>query len=202
MQMWLWTLQYLQRTNDEHGQRLFHTARQGVSFPMADALCWLLASRQQVLDVLELEQQGGSHPAVAVQLPALLPFLTDLCHVQTARAAGEVGRICAELIFGYRRHPAWDEKDCASCYVEDELDAIDEVIPGMAATAHFYSDVLGVDGGHATKAGPCAHTDGLEPFLRMRSKMDSCLTGAWSAKERAADALTRVAIPDTLGYPV
>jgi hypothetical protein len=86
--------------------------------------------------------------------------------------------------------------------VADELEAIDDVIPGMAATAYFYSDVLEVDGGHAAKAGPCAHTGGLEPFLRMRSKMDNCLTGAWSAKDRAADALTHVTIPDALGYPV
>jgi alkylation response protein AidB-like acyl-CoA dehydrogenase len=202
MQMWLWTVQYLQRSTDANGRKLFHPARQGVSFPMADALCWLLASRQHVLDVLELEQQGASNPSVADQLPALVPFLVDLCHVQTAHGAGEVGRICAELIFGYRRHPAWDQKDCASCYVADELEAIDEVIPGMAATAHFYSDVLDVDGGHAAKAGPCARTDGLEPFLRMRSKLDGCLTGARSAKDRAADALTQVTIPDALGYPI
>jgi hypothetical protein len=33
--------------------------------------------------------------------------------VQAARAAGEVGRICAELVFGYNRHPAWDTEGCA-----------------------------------------------------------------------------------------
>ena len=38
-----------------------------------------------------------------------MSFFTDLCHVQSARAAGEVGRICAELVYGYNRHPAWDE---------------------------------------------------------------------------------------------
>ena len=32
--------------------------RQGVTFPLADALCWLLASRCQILDVLELEARG------------------------------------------------------------------------------------------------------------------------------------------------
>ena len=45
-------------------------------------------------------------------LPGLIAFFTDLCHVQTARAAGEVGRICAELVFGYNRHPAWDSEGC------------------------------------------------------------------------------------------
>ncbi|MDO8837187.1 MAG: acyl-CoA dehydrogenase family protein, partial [Vicinamibacterales bacterium] len=100
MQMWLWTLEYLQKATDADGQKLYQSARQGVSFPLADALCWLLTVRQQILDVQELEAQGPSNPVVAEQLPTLLPFLTDLCHVQTARAAGEVGRICAELIFG------------------------------------------------------------------------------------------------------
>ena len=108
MQMWLWTLQYLQKATDADGQKLYQSARQGVSFPLADALCWLLTARQQILDVMELERQGTANPVVAEQLPTLVPFLTDLCHVQTARAAGEVGRICADLIFGYRRHPAWD----------------------------------------------------------------------------------------------
>lgn len=202
MQMWLWTLEYLQKATDADGQKLYQSARQGVSFPLADALCWLLTVRQQILDVLELEQQGPANSVVAEQLPTLLPFLTDLCHVQTARAAGEVGRVCAELIFGYRRHPAWDNDGCATCYVGDELDAIDEVIPGMAASARFYSDVIEVDGSHADKAGPCASTAGLEPFLRMRSKMDGCTTGSRMAKDRAADALTRVMIPEALGYPL
>lgn len=202
MQMWLWTLGYLQKATDAGGQKLYQSARQGVSFPLADALCWLLTVRQQILDVLELERQGATHPVVAEQLPTLVPFLTDLCHVQTSRAAGEVGRICADLVFGYRRHPAWDNDGCATCYVADELDAIEEIIPGVAASARFYSDVIEVNGSHAPKAGPCASTAGLEPFLRMRSKMDGCTTGSRMAKDRAADALTRVMIPEALGYPI
>ena len=39
---------------------------------------------------------------------------------------------------------------------------------------------------------PCANTDGLEPFMRMRAKMDGCLTGSRLAKDRAAEALTQV----------
>jgi hypothetical protein len=86
--------------------------------------------------------------------------------------------------------------------VANELDAIDEVIPGLAATARFYSDVIEIDGSHADKAGPCANMAGLEPFLRMRTKLDGCLTGARLAKDRAAAALTRVAIPDSPSYPL
>ena len=54
----------------------------------------------------------------------LLAFLADLCHVQAARAAGEVGRVCAELVFGYNRHPAWDTEGCAACYQAEDLDAL------------------------------------------------------------------------------
>jgi alkylation response protein AidB-like acyl-CoA dehydrogenase len=202
MQMWLWTLKHLQQATDPDGARLYQSSRQGVSFTLADALSWILAARQQVLDLLELEKQGPDHPVVAEQLPTLVPFLADLCHVQTTRAAGEVGRLCSELVFGYRRHPAWDEPGPSSCFVANELDALEEVIPGMAASARFYADVIEIDGTHPAKAGPCASTAGLEPFLRMRQKMDGCLTGSRLAKDRAADALTHVMIPEALGYPL
>jgi hypothetical protein len=202
MQVWLWTLLYLQRTTDADGSKLYQGARQGVTFPLADALCWLLAARYQVLDVLELAEKGAADPAVADALPGLVGFLTDLCHVQAARAAGEVGRITAELVFGYRRHPAWDEDGCRTCHQADELEALEEFIPGIAGTARALGDVIEADGSHPAKAGPCARTDGLEPFLRMRAKMDGCLTGARLAKDRAAENLTKVMIPEALGYPV
>jgi alkylation response protein AidB-like acyl-CoA dehydrogenase len=95
MQMWLWTLNHLQRATDAEGNKLYHAQRQGVTFAMADALCWLLASRCQILDVLELEAHGGSDASVSDSLPGTVHFLSDLCHVQAAKAAGEVNRICA-----------------------------------------------------------------------------------------------------------
>jgi hypothetical protein len=42
---------------------------------------------------------------------------------------------------------------------------------------------------------------GLEPFVRLRAKLDACLTGARLAKDRAAEALTKVMIPEALDYP-
>ena len=90
MELWLWTLLHLQKASDAEGAKLYHGTRQGVTFPLADALCWLLASRSQILDVLELEAKGPENPVVAEGLSGLLAFLTDLCHVQAARAAGEV----------------------------------------------------------------------------------------------------------------
>ncbi len=38
--------------------RLYRDNRQGATFPMADALCWLLASYYQILDVVQLEEEA------------------------------------------------------------------------------------------------------------------------------------------------
>jgi hypothetical protein len=169
-----------------------------VSFALADALCWLLASRCQILDVLELEEQGPANPALAEGLAGLVEFCADLCHVQAARAAGDAGRICAELVFGYRGHPAWDGEGVKSCYQSDDLVALESVMPGLASVAR---EVVEADGSHPSKAGPCVGFDGIEQFVRLRSKLDGCLSGAMLAKDRAAEALTKVMIPEALDYP-
>lgn len=201
MQMWLWTLHHLQKATDAQGAKLYQSSRQGVTFPLADALCWLLASRCQILDVLELERRGGASAALAESLPSTVAFLTDLCHVQSARAAGEAARICAELLFGYNRHPAWDTEGCSRCYQADDLDAMESLIPGIGSLARGYTDVIEHDGTHASKAGPCARFDGLDQFTRLRVRLDGCLTGSGLAKDRAAEALTKVMIPEALDYP-
>ncbi len=199
MELWLWTLNHLQKATDAAGVKLYSGNRQGVTFPLADALCWLLASRAQILDVVELAEQGPSHPVVSEGLEGLQNFFTDLCHAQAARAAGEVGRICAELVFGYRRHPSWDaEGDYQGCYQEDELIAIESLVPGMSA---WTPDMIREDGSHASKAGPCARMDGLHDFTRLRAKLDGCLTGSLLARDRAAHALAHVMIPQALDYP-
>jgi alkylation response protein AidB-like acyl-CoA dehydrogenase len=201
MQMWLWTLRHLQKAADADGDKLYSSSRQGVTFPLADALCWLLASRCQVNDLLELEHKGPQNPAMTEALPGLLSFLGDLCHVQAARAAGEVGRICAELVFGYNRHPAWDEEGCSSCYQSDDLVAMESVVPGSSSLARGYTDVIETDGSHPIKAGPCVSFHGLDQFARLRVRVDGCLTGSQLAKDRAAEALTKVMIPEALDYP-
>jgi alkylation response protein AidB-like acyl-CoA dehydrogenase len=201
MELWLWSLQHLLKATDADGAKLYQTARQGVTFPLADALCWLLSARCQILDLLQLETEGPANPTVAEGLPGLLAFLTDLCHVQSARSAGEVGRVCAELVFGYNRHPAWDTEGCATCYQAGDLDAMESLIPGIASLARGYTDVIEQDGAHAPKAGPCARFEGLDQFSRLRARMDGCLTGSQLAKDRAAEALTKVMIPEALDYP-
>ena len=202
MKLWLWTLTHLQTATDADGAKLYHKSRQSVTFPLADALCWLLAARQLILDVLELEAKGPSNPALADGLPGFVNFFTDLCHVQSARAAGEVGRVCAELVYGYNRHPAWDQASCNACYSAEELQSLEGIIPGIDGSARACSDVTEANDSHPQKAGPCVKFTGLEPFVRLRAKLDGCLTGARLAKDRAAEALTKVMIPEALDYPV
>jgi alkylation response protein AidB-like acyl-CoA dehydrogenase len=201
MQLWLWTLQHVQTATDADGAKLYHKTRQGVTFPLADALCWLLAARQLIRDVIELETKGAENPALAEGLAGTVAFFTELCHVQSARAAGEVGRITAELVHGYNRHPAWDEASCHACYGAEELTALEGIIPGIDALARGFSDVAEAGQSHPLKAGPCVKADGLETFVALRAKLDTCLTGCRLAKDRAAEALTHVMTREALDYP-
>jgi Acyl-CoA dehydrogenase, C-terminal domain len=198
MEMWLWTLTYLQKATDPAGDLLYHGQRQGVTFALADALCWLLAVRYQILDVLELEARGGQDEVAAEGLAGTVQFLSDLCHVQAARASGEASRICAELVFGYNRHPAWDDDGCSHCFTTLELETLEETMPGISA---FAVDVVDIGGTHPKKAGPCAGCAGASQFQRLQSKLTVCLSGARLAKDRAADTLTKVMIPEALDYP-
>jgi hypothetical protein len=198
MQLWLWTLEHLQKATDPEGGKLYHGQRQGVTFALADALSWLLASRYQILDVLELEARGPEDAVAAEGLEGTVQFFHDLCHVQAAQAAGEVSRICGELVFGYNRHPQWDEEEHRSCFLVSELEEYEETIPGIIAMS---VDVLGADGSHPQKAGPCAGCAGSGEFLRMQSKLTMCLTGCRLAKDRAAETVSKVMIPEALDYP-
>jgi hypothetical protein len=169
-----------------------------VTFALADALSWLMASRCQILDVIELERHGVEDAAAGEGLAGTVEFLKDLCHTQAAQAAGEVSRICAELVFGYNPHPGWHDDEHRGCFLASELETLEETMPGIMALA---VDVLGEDGSHPAKAGPCAGCSGSSEFLRMQSKLTMCLAGARLAKDRAADAVSKVMIPEALDYP-
>ena len=45
--------------------------------------------------------------------------------------ANLLGRICAELVFGYNRHAGWDGENC--CWNEDELVGLDALIRSQKA---------------------------------------------------------------------
>ena len=131
-----------------------------------------------------------------------MAFFTDLCHVQAARAAGEVGRICAEVVHGYNRHPTWDDASCHACYGAEELTTLEGIIPGIDGSARAYSDVAESGESHPPKAGPCVKTVGLEPFVALRAKLDTCITGCRLAKDRAAESLKTVMTREALDYPI
>jgi hypothetical protein len=198
MDLWLWTLRHLLEAKDADGAPLYKGHRHGVTFPMADALCWLLASRYQIMDLIELEEKGPENASLAEALPGYVAFFTDLCHVQAAAAGGEVARICSSLVFGYNRHPCWTT-DGDRVYSDSELTVLENVMPGLCSCI---VDVLDEDGSPPVKRGPCVRFDGYEPFVLRRGKLDGCLTGSRMAKDNAALALTAVTIPEALDYPL
>jgi hypothetical protein len=115
----------------------------------------------------------------------------DLSHVFCAHASAVAATTCAELVFGYRQHLTWDAVECASCFAADDLDDLEAFIPGIAAGARGNTDVIESDGSHVAKRGPCANFNGLDAFLRLRNRVDACLSGARIAKDRAAAAIAR-----------
>ena len=76
------------------------------------------------------------------------------------------------------------------------------IIPGIDGSARAYSDVYKAGEPHPLKAGPCVRFAGLEDFVRLRAKLDGCLTGCRLAKDRAAESLTKVMTREALDYPV
>jgi len=193
IELWLWTFRHLEGARDALGEKLYQSPRQGVTFKLADALSWLCAARMQVLDAVALGECGQA--VLGDALPGTARFFSDLCHVQAARAAGEVGRICAELVHGYNRHPPWDEEALHACWSAASAEALEGIVPGLAGCAVDQVDA------HPDKEGPCASCQGVTDFRSLRVKLDGCLTGAMLAKDRAAGAVLRVMIPEALDYP-
>lgn len=101
MELWQHTMEFLKSAKDDNGKKLYHNKRQGVTFPMADALGWILGPYYMATDIMELMEKGPMSPTLAEGLDDLVAFYKDMCHVQAARAAGEVARICTELVYGY-----------------------------------------------------------------------------------------------------
>jgi hypothetical protein len=75
MEVWLWTFERMPRE----------------ALALVDLLCGILASRAQILDVIELLRANPSEAAL----------LSDLCHIQAVNVTGEVARVCAGLVYGY-----------------------------------------------------------------------------------------------------
>jgi len=202
MQLWLWTLNHLRKTKDDDGKLLYHSKRQGITFPLADALCCLLSARAFLLDVMELQEKGPVSAIDPEGLKGYIAFFMDLSHVQCAWASGEVSRIAAMLVHGYHNHPEWNNDSVAACFNVDELDDLDGMVPGISSCAMQYSDVVPEGEDHPVKRGPCAKIAQFDTFNNLRIKLDGCLSGFGLAKDRAARAVTEVMIPEALDYPL
>ncbi|OIQ52141.1 Acyl-CoA dehydrogenase, short-chain specific [Pseudodesulfovibrio hydrargyri] len=184
MELWQWTLAFLQEATDQDGRKLYHNKRQGVTFPMADALGWILGPYFLACDVMELIEKGPMSMTLAEGLDDLTGFYKDLCHVQAARAAGEVARICSELVYGYNwnRCPTPDGGIAEKC--EPELKSKEEC----------------AQDGTLGDQSKCARPD-LVRFRELKATLDMCLAGSRLAKDRAGNALAEVMIPEALDYP-
>jgi alkylation response protein AidB-like acyl-CoA dehydrogenase len=101
LELWRWMRSHIETAKDANGRPLSQNTRHGVLFPMADAISWLLAARSFLMDVQELSTKGPEHAVVGSEIEGYVNTFTDLSSVQSARAAGEVARICSEIFYGY-----------------------------------------------------------------------------------------------------
>lgn len=155
----------------------FRHVRAEYASELAELLTPLLAARALALDVVARADRD---------------LRQDLSHVYSARSSACVGASCAELVYGDRRHLVWDAEGCATCYTSDDLEELEGFMPGFASGGRTTSDVIEADGSHPAKRGPCADAKGLDVFVRLRNRLDVCLTGSRIAKNRAAAAIGRV----------
>ncbi len=81
--------------------------------------------------------------------------------------------------------------------VIEATESLEGIVPGIAGCS---MDLLS-DGSHPDKEGPCASCRGITDFRNLRAKLDGCLSGAGLSKDRAAEAVSRVMIPEALDYP-
>ena len=108
-----WTLGFLQRMH------LLTDARQSVGFPLADALCRLLAARALAADVCSLRAAGD--PASG--------FFKDLSVAESAAAGSMVAQICTTAIFGYAGPDGPAEEDL--CSFSSLRAAVDSSLAGL-----------------------------------------------------------------------
>ncbi len=200
MQMWSWTLHHLQKATDAEGKKLYQGQRQGVTFP--HDRCALLDARLALPDsrcngIGRPRRRRSRHSRWAARNRAI-PSATFAAY-RPRMPPGEVSRICAELVFGYNQHPAWDEEGRKRCFSACELGEFEETMPGISA---FAMDVLAEDGSHPHKAGPHARVaKGAENFWNFRTSSAAASVAHVWPRDRAAETVSSVMIPEALDYP-
>lgn len=167
LHVWSWTMNHF---------RIGEAARATAVDELSEMVVPLLAARALALEVAVSKDDA---------------LRRDLSHVYAAHVSANTGSACAELVYGYRRHLGWDAEGCAACYASDDLDDLEAIMPGIASGARTSIDVIEADGSHPAKEGPCVRFDGVDTFVRLRTRLDGCLTGARLARDRAAALIAK-----------
>jgi hypothetical protein len=98
MDLWRFVFGQLKEREEARGAGLCSDASQAVAFPLADALCRLVAAGALAVGVRDLRNSNRGD----ARKPRMAPvrFLADLAAINAARTAGAVGETCAHLLLG------------------------------------------------------------------------------------------------------
>ncbi|MBR6734424.1 MAG: acyl-CoA/acyl-ACP dehydrogenase [Kiritimatiellae bacterium] len=120
LRLWAWTQNFAKTAKDANGKRLGASQRHGVVFPLADALAGLMAANSFREDIKFLAINGADHPVVGPELQGYLNTFNDLLGTVAADVAGEAGKICAGVVYGFGAATADDKAAFAA--LRNELD--------------------------------------------------------------------------------
>ena len=125
LRLWSWTRAFAVGAKDPNGKKLGASQRHGVVFPLADALAGLMAAKSFHADIKFLAQNGSEHPVVCPELTGYLNTFNDLLGTIVADVAGEAGKICSGIVYGFDAASAEDKSTFASL-----RNALDEALAG------------------------------------------------------------------------
>ena len=125
LRLWAWTQNFAKTAKDANGKRLGASQRHGVVFPLADALAGLMAANSFREDIKFLALNGADHPVVGPELQSYLNTFNDLLGTVAADVAGEAGKICAGVVYGFGAATADDKAAFAAL-----RNGLDEALAG------------------------------------------------------------------------
>ena len=125
LRLWAWTRAFAAGAKDPNGKKLGASQRHGVVFPLADALAGLMAAKSFHADIKFLAHNGAEHPVVGPELAGYLNTFNDLLGTVVADVAGEAGKICAGVVYGFGAATDEDKASFAALRT-----ALDEALAG------------------------------------------------------------------------
>lgn len=125
LRLWAWTRAFAAGAKDPNGKKLGASQRHGVVFPLADALAGLMAAKSFHADIKFLAHNGAEHPVVGPELAGYLNTFNDLLGTVVADVAGEAGKICAGVVYGFGAASDEDKASFAALRT-----ALDEALAG------------------------------------------------------------------------